>query len=168
MKAQRICIIGNSGSGKSTLATRLSQKYNLPVFHLDRELLHGQFETYPLEETRRRHNKIIAKDKWIIDGSYRKLIPERLARADLVIYLNIPRWKVIHRVYQRTNRPAESSLGVPKEAKPAYSFNLFRYQLKYNRRRKLRDLKKMMADYPNLKLIILNSASPEEWVKSIT
>lgn len=34
--AERILVIGSPGTGKSTFAKQLSQKMNIPVFHLDK------------------------------------------------------------------------------------------------------------------------------------
>ena len=35
LKHKRILIIGSSGAGKSTLSKRLSEKWDLPLIHLD-------------------------------------------------------------------------------------------------------------------------------------
>ena len=163
---QRVCILGNSGSGKSTLAQALGARYGLPVIHLDQELLHGQFEPYPEDEERARHDRLIHLDKWIIDGRYSKLMSARFARADLVIFLNVPRWLVIPRAWQRTRQP-DTRLGAPVGAKQVYNQELLAHQLKFNRRRRLQQLVDSLKEHPYLKLIVLKPGSVAKWMAQI-
>ncbi|MEL6913050.1 MAG: AAA family ATPase [Pseudomonadota bacterium] len=99
---QRIMIIGSSGSGKSTLARTVGERLGLPVFHMDREVhwLPG-WQDRPEAEKTARVKEIIAKDQWVFEGGHSKSYADRLARADMLIWLDIPvvvrLWRVIRR-----------------------------------------------------------------------
>lgn len=98
----RIIVIGSPGSGKSTFAKQLSQKMNIPAFHLDKLFWKNDNEMVEQEEFVRQIEKIIAENEaWVIDGNYRGTLPLRLEKADLVIWLKAPRWKCILNVIKR-------------------------------------------------------------------
>lgn len=164
---QRICVIGGSGSGKSTLAAALGKKYDLPVYHLDRELLHGQFEPLPLEEQQQRHTNIIAADRWVIDGSYNKLLDSRLNRAQLVVFLNVSRLRTIPRVLKRYARQEHRGDSIPENVKSSLSWKFILWCLKYNRRKRFSDLRQRCQQYPNVTLIALKNNSVEQWLKQL-
>jgi len=164
---QRICVIGGSGSGKSTLAAALGKKYSLPVYHLDRELLHGQFEPLPMEEQQKRHNAMIAADRWVIDGSYKKLLDDRLNRAQLVVFLHISRFKTVPRILRRYTHSEQRNDAVPKEAKNSLSWKFIRWCLLYSRRKRFSDLKVRCQRYPHVTLIALKNGSVANWLEQI-
>ena len=41
------------------------------------------------------------RDQWIIDGNYSRTMEQRLERADLIIFLDMPRWLCMYRVLKR-------------------------------------------------------------------
>lgn len=85
----RICILGPSNSGKSTLATAIERARGLPAIHLD-QLYHlpaTDWEPRPIEEFLALHNEAIQAPAWVMDGSYLRTLPQRLARATGVIRL---------------------------------------------------------------------------------
>ena len=87
---KKIVIMGNSGSGKSTLAVTLANRLSLPVFHLDKILWKPNWERTPEEEFIQKHDEIIKKDAWIIDGvAYKSTYTKRFDSADAIIYLDI-------------------------------------------------------------------------------
>lgn len=84
----RICIIGGSGTGKTTLANNLGKQLNLPVYHIDG--IH-HMQNWEIRDKEERDKIILEKaneDKWIIDGTYRSTLKQRLERSDFVIYLD--------------------------------------------------------------------------------
>lgn len=102
---QRIVIIGCSSSGKSTLARELGRRLGLPVTHLD--ALYWQPGWRPPPERAAFDAKVVgiaAGEKWIIDGGYSSTLTQRLARADLIIVMNFPRWMCLWRVCKRAVR----------------------------------------------------------------
>lgn len=166
-KWKRICVIGASGSGKSTLAIALGEKYGLPAFHLDRELLHGQFEPLPFEKQQHRHNEITKAERWVIDGSYKKLIDQRLERAELVVYLNISRLRTVPRVLRRYLKAEHRRDSIPGEAKNAMSANFIWWCIKYSRRGRLNDIKIATKKYPHLTLVALKNDTTDGWLEQI-
>ena len=83
---ERICIIGCSGTGKTTLADNLGKELNLPVYHIDG--IH-HLENWKIRDKKERDEIIlnkVKKTKWIIDGTYKKTLEERIKNADLVIF----------------------------------------------------------------------------------
>jgi adenylate kinase family enzyme len=89
----RTVIIGNSGGGKSTLARRLSTKSGIPHFEVDSLLWQPGWKLVPVEVYRTEHARLIAGERWIIDGLGRlDSIPERLARATDIVLVDMPLW----------------------------------------------------------------------------
>jgi adenylate kinase family enzyme len=101
---RRVAIIGSSGSGKSTLAHRLGRITGLPVVHIDalfwlpgwRERERAEFDGLLAEA--------VAADRWIIDGNYGRTMPDRLAAADTIVWLDLPRWVCLWRIVKRRIR----------------------------------------------------------------
>ena len=106
---KRVAIIGPGGAGKSTLARRLGAQTGLPVVHLDVEhWLPGWIE--PDEEEW--HERVVALasgERWIMDGNYGGTMRERIARADTIVFLDLPRstcvWRALKRAVRRQPRP---------------------------------------------------------------
>ncbi|MHA1540937.1 MAG: AAA family ATPase [Alphaproteobacteria bacterium] len=100
----RICVIGPSNSGKSTFSEKLARKLNFPVLHLDQiaHIPHTNWVLASREETKRKHDTFIKKEKWIIDGQYKKLLPQRLKRADTIVLIKTNRFKCLFRFFKRS------------------------------------------------------------------
>jgi hypothetical protein len=79
-------------SGKTTLARELGELPGLPVIHIDaqywREVDGKRAEPTP-QQWADHHRQLIAGNRWIIDGMKLGVLPERLAAADTVIYLDV-------------------------------------------------------------------------------
>ena len=89
----KIAIVGNAGGGKSTLAKQLSRAKNLPLYHLDALQWNSGWIPTPKEEFERRHNELIARDTWIIDGlASWESIEKRCAAADTIILVDYLLW----------------------------------------------------------------------------
>lgn len=98
----KITVIGNAGSGKTTLSFHLQKKLNLPLYHLDRFCWKPHWEKVPTEEFYAAHTELCARDEWIIEGSYIKILKERVSAADVIVFLDIPRSVCLWRVLKRS------------------------------------------------------------------
>lgn len=108
---QRVMIVGAPGSGKSTLARHLGARTGLPVFHMD--LIHhlSGWKERTLDEKVRMAHEVEAQAQWIFEGGLSATYQTRLARADTLIWLDLPvglrLWRVTKRLfrYLGQNRP---------------------------------------------------------------
>ncbi|MEH0930191.1 adenylate kinase [Micromonospora sp. CPCC 205558] len=101
---RRILIYGVYGSGKSTLAARLADRLGLPWYPVDDLLWQPGWVEVPVDEQRSRIEKICRRDRWIIDGAYHGWRDVPIARADLVVGLDYPRWRSFGWLLRRTVR----------------------------------------------------------------
>ncbi|CAM3711954.1 GTPase [Xenorhabdus thuongxuanensis] len=100
----RICIMGPSNSGKSTLANAISRKCNLKVIHLDQlfHLPNTNWQERSVGEFISLHDMAIEEENWVIDGNYRKCLPQRLSRATGMILLDVSTPSSLLRYVNRT------------------------------------------------------------------
>lgn len=102
LDAHRILIYGVTGSGKTTLAARLGRITGLPWHSVDDLTWAPNWTEVPLDEQRRRIAAICERDEWILDTAYVKWREIPLARAELIIALDYPRWLSLGRLARRT------------------------------------------------------------------
>lgn len=105
---ERILILGCSGSGKSTLARKLGELLELEVIHLDRYWWQPGWQQAPAEEWQEHLDRLLMKERWIMDGNYLPSLPIRLVHSDTVIFLDFPRplclWRIFKRRFQYRGR----------------------------------------------------------------
>ncbi|MEL6861589.1 MAG: isopentenyl transferase family protein [Pseudomonadota bacterium] len=100
----RIIVLGPSNAGKSTLAIAISEQTNLPVVHLDQlqHLPNTDWQARSEAEFKALHDEAIIRDRWVMDGNYSRLMPQRLERATGIILLTSNRWLRLARYIKRS------------------------------------------------------------------
>ncbi len=109
---KRVAVFGNSGGGKSTLAKRLAELTQLPLHPLDLIEYRVGGEKVPHEDYLKAHAELLRQDEWIIDGYGTTASAwERFARADTLVYLDLP---VITHYWWVTKRLLKSVFVTPE------------------------------------------------------
>lgn len=98
---QRVLVIGSPGAGKSTLAHAVAERTDLPLFHLDQMFWLPGWVERDRDAGRAELAGVLAGERWIIDGNYGSTMPQRVARADTVIWLDYPTSLCLARVFKR-------------------------------------------------------------------
>lgn len=87
----RVAIIGNAGGGKTTLSLKLGKRQGLSVYPIDKIQWKPNWQAAPLDEIQKKHDEILSRDKWIIDGwGTWDLITRRFEAADTIIFIDLP------------------------------------------------------------------------------
>lgn len=100
----KIYIIGSVASGKTTLAKKLSKKLDISWYELD-SIVHmktddGEVRRTP-EQIDEEFNKILATEKWIIEGVARRYFDKGFKEADKIILVDTPPLKRKYRILKR-------------------------------------------------------------------
>ena len=101
LTARRVMIYGVTGSGKSTYAEKLSAKTGIPWHSVDELTWEPNWTEVPLEIQRARIETICSQGEWILDTAYAKWMDIPLARVQLIIGLDYPRWVSLSRLLRR-------------------------------------------------------------------
>lgn len=133
----KIYIVGNVGSGKTTLALKLSKDLKIKNYELDSLVWdNNKIATRRTnEEILTLFNKIISKDKWIIEDPGRDIFKGGINKADLVILLDIPFYIIKIRLLKRWIKQV---LRIEKcNYKPSINmlFKMYKWARKNNRNR---------------------------------
>jgi adenylate kinase family enzyme len=97
-------VVGTSGSGKSTVARELAAALGVPHLELDGVFHQPDWVSLPTEEFRQRVTAVTAADGWVIDGNYSRVRDLVWARADTVVWLDLPKRTVMRQLVWRTLR----------------------------------------------------------------
>ena len=156
--SERICIIGPPASGKSTLAKKLGQILAYPVLYLD-QIAHQpgtQWIRRPLEETIQKHDRFIRQKTWIVEGNYSRMMPQRLARADMVIFLHFNRFGCAYRCIRRSLKKDQNRAGMLAGATDAVNWKMIKYIL-LKQPSKKKNYISLLKEYPHLTILHIHS-----------
>ena len=98
----RILVYGVTGSGKTTMARRLAEVTGLPWHAVDDLTWEPGWVEVPAAEQRRRITALCEQPEWILDTAYGAWVDIPLARVELVVALDYPRWFSLQRLLRRT------------------------------------------------------------------
>lgn len=98
---KKIAVIGSGGAGKSTLSRQMSEILHIPVYHLDAYYWKPDWKPSEKEEWKQEQSQMMQEREWIMDGNYGSTMDSRLAAADMIIFLDLPRWVTTYRVMKR-------------------------------------------------------------------
>ena len=98
----KIAVIGYSGSGKSTLARALGERYDIPVLHFDTVYWAPGWQVRDKAEAYQIAHEFMEQPEWVIDGNYTNYeYQRRMAEADAIIFLDVPRLNCFFRAWKR-------------------------------------------------------------------
>jgi adenylate kinase family enzyme len=100
--ADRILVYGVTGSGKTTMARQIAARTGLPWHEADSLTWEPGWVVVPVDEQRRRIAAICAGERWILDTAYGAWLEVPLARVELIVALDYPRWRSLGRLIRRT------------------------------------------------------------------
>jgi adenylate kinase family enzyme len=104
---RRVSVVGTSGAGKSTLSRALAGALGAECLELDSVFHQPGWVPLPRDEFRQRVAAVVAGERWVIDGNYTSQVKDLVwARADTVVWLDLPRRTVMRRIIWRSFRRA--------------------------------------------------------------
>jgi adenylate kinase family enzyme len=168
---QRITIIGATGTGKSTLARQLGSLLDVPVYHLDALYWRPGWVATPADEWDATLSRIVASDRWIVDGNFTASLQRRLDEADTIVFLDLPRRislgaVVRRRIQQFWRLPPGVAVGCP----PMFNLQLFRWIWTFPTDHRPEFLRLLAAQPAEKQVLILRSRSDIRrllgWVES--
>ena len=104
---KRIILLGKAGTGKSTLALAIGARTGRPVIILD-DNWQADWTEAQTPAFRVILRTLHAAETWVSDGNFAAVSFDiRLPRADLIVWLDRPRWSAAWRVVTRVFRRGE-------------------------------------------------------------
>lgn len=89
----------------------------MPVVHLDELYWQPGWQPAECGAWRRRQERLVAADSWVIDGNYLSTLDVRLRAADTVVFLDLPAWRCAWRATRRVLKGrggANTAAGCPE------------------------------------------------------
>ncbi|MGX7419562.1 DNA topology modulation protein [Carnobacterium gallinarum] len=166
---EKIVIVGSSGSGKSTLARQLSEKLEVPVYHLDQLFWTENWQPGSQEELFEKQKQIFeSQPQWIVDGNYTDSFDLRFSYADTIVFLDLPRYIYFPRIFKRYFqyfKKVRPDMAAGCEEKMDFEFIQFVWTFKKRRPELINKLSKLTSEE---KLICLKSPREvKEFIKNI-
>lgn len=102
---RRIVVLGDSCSGKSTLAQRLAEGLDARYVELDALYWRPHWTPAPVDEFLEALTTVASRDRWVTAGNYTSRAQVTTwPRAELIVWLDLPLWRVLPRMVRRTWR----------------------------------------------------------------
>jgi adenylate kinase family enzyme len=151
-KPSRIMLFGRPGSGKSTFANALHKITGLPLHHLDKYYFVENWVERDRQEFLDIQQSIVDTDSWIIDGNSIKSLEMRYAKADLVLYVNFPRWICLYRILKRILFPNTKINDRAEGCRDSLSWKLLEYTWTFDQRVE-KSIEYLCKKYPDIKFV---------------
>lgn len=121
----KISVIGYSASGKSTFSKKLAQHYNIPTLHIDTIYFKASMEIQDKLDTEFKIRHFMTQSDWIVDGTYRFLVPERYDVCDQLFIFDFNRFKsffgLLRRYMKHRNKQRDTmALGNLERLDPSF------------------------------------------------
>lgn len=121
---RRVLLLGSPGSGRAKLAELIGSRFSLPAIALD-----GERGAWGSDEVGwlRRVSEIVAAPKWVMTGNDADSLAPRVARADWLVFLDMPMSMCVIRVFRaalssRAEKREDLEGGLWAAMKEAWSF----------------------------------------------
>ncbi|GAA4429232.1 adenylate kinase [Georgenia halophila] len=169
----RILVAGTAGAGKTTLAGHIGETLQIPHTELD-NLYWGPGWT-TRESFLPDVEELVASEAWVTEWQYRAVRPLTGARAQLMVWLDLPVRVRMHRVTRRTliRRLKREAVWDSKNVEPPLRTVLSKedhiLRWAWDRRHSLDDLpERLAAELPHLDLVRLSSpADVRTWLRTL-
>jgi adenylate kinase family enzyme len=102
----RVSVVGVPASGKTTVGRRLAASFGVPFVELDAIFHQPGWVELPVDDFRKRVTEALTAPAWVVDGNYSAVRDLVWQRADTVVWLDLPRRRVMYRIILRTVRRA--------------------------------------------------------------
>ena len=103
---RRVSVVGIPGSGKTTVGRQLAASLGVPFVELDSIFHQPGWVELPVDDFRKRVTEALTAPAWVVDGNYSAVRDLVWQRADTVVWLDLPRRRVMYRIILRTVRRA--------------------------------------------------------------
>ena len=161
----KISIIGGPGTGKTTLAENLGKELNLPIHHLDGK---NYLENWIQRDTKERDNMILEianKDKWIMDGTYRSTLEQRIEKSEMVIFLNYSTLAKVKGIITRTIKQGGKERPEIPGCKEKIDLEFIKLTMKWNKTKR-KFIKEILEKNSDKEIITFNRRSKlNKWYK---
>ena len=170
---RRVSVIGSTGSGKTTFGRALAARLGVPFVELDALNWEADWTPAADEVFRRRAFHAAAGESWVIDGNYSRLARDLvLARADTVVWLDLPLrvtlWRILRRTLRRIRGGEELWSGNRESVRKAFLSrdSLLLFALRTHRGRRERVTRRLaLPEYAHLRVHRFGSAvEAERWL----
>lgn len=154
----RILVIGCAGSGKSTLSRKLHNILDLPVVHLDTYYWNANWVAKSNEEWDKIVEQFTNEEQWIMDGNYSRTMDIRISRADLIIFLDMPRLLCMYRVikrrimYHKKSRP-----DMNQECQEKLDWDFMKWIWDYRKRSRVKTIEKLEQIKEHKEVVVLRT-----------
>lgn len=152
----KIMVFGRPGSGKSTFAKKLHDKFNIPLYHLDKYFFKDNWVEEDYEKFTSIQKDFVSRENWIIDGNCVQSLELRYSNADLVLFFSYPKLLCLIRLFKRLYNKNSAIDDRAKNCKESVTLKLIRYMWNFNKRVD-NQVKEFRKRYPDVKFVKVKS-----------
>ena len=133
IKKKKIVIIKKKKIGKKKIKNNNKKKLNYPIYHIDG--IH-HLENWKIRDREERDQIILNKikeEKWVIDGTYKTTLKQRMERADMIIFLNYSTFAKLKGIFSRYIKNKGKEKEEIPGCKEKMEFKFIKYTFNWNK-----------------------------------